>query len=113
MRRLFVALCAAFLLAATPASAAVSTVFGNATPNHPADNDTAAVQLGMKFTSSVAGRVTGVRFYKSAGNTGTHVGALWTAGGTRLASVTFTGETAAGWQSASFSSPVAISANTP
>ena len=42
--------------------------------------------------------ITGVRFYKAAANTGTHIGNLWTASGTLLATGTFTGETAIGWQ---------------
>jgi len=54
----------------------------------------------------------GLRFYKGAANTGTHVGHLWTASGTLLASVTFAGESASGWQQASFATPVAITANT-
>ena len=37
---------------------------------------------------------------------------LWTSTGTLLASATFTGETATGWQQVSFATPVAISANT-
>ena len=75
-------------------------------------NDPNAVELGMKFRSDVAGTVTGVRFYKGSSNTGTHTGHLWSASGTLLASVTFSGETASGWQQASFSSPVSITANT-
>src|SRR6185295_13462197 len=49
---------------------------------------------------------------KGSGNTGTHVGHLWSATGTNLGTVTFTGETATGWQTATFATPVAISANT-
>src|SRR6266849_6508189 len=48
----------------------------------------------------------------SLANTGTHVGRLWGPTGALLASVTFTGETASGWQQANFSTPVAITANT-
>ena len=66
----------------------------------------------MKFRSDVAGQITGIRFYKGSGNTGTHVGHLWTTTGTMLATVTFTGETATGWQQATFATPVAITANT-
>ncbi len=33
--------------------------------------------MGVKFTSTVKGTVTGIRFYKAAANTGTHVGSLW------------------------------------
>src|SRR4029077_7830949 len=63
-------------------------------------------------TSSQNGFITGIRFYKSAANTGTHLGNLWTSSGTRLASAVFTGESASGWQQVNFSSPVAITANT-
>ena len=81
-------------------------------PADPDDADPAAVELGTKFRSDVPGYITGVRFYKAPLNTGTHVGSLWTRTGTKLASVTFTNETASGWQQADFSTPVAISANT-
>ncbi|MGW5264155.1 DUF4082 domain-containing protein [Microbispora sp. NPDC004025] len=42
---------------------------------------------------------------------GLHIGSLWTAGGAKLASVTFTNESPAGWQQASFTTPVIISAD--
>jgi hypothetical protein len=74
--------------------------------------DTASVNLGLTFSSDVAGSVTGVRFYKGPHNTGTHVGNLWSSTGAKLAQVTFTGETASGWQQANFASPVSITANT-
>lgn len=89
-----------------------STIFGSARPETTAVNDTGSVVLGMKFRSSQAGYITGIRFYKGTGNTGTHQGALWSATGTRLASVTFTNETSYGWQSANFATPVKISADT-
>ena len=44
-------------------------------------NDTSAVELGVKFRSDVAGFITGIRFYKTAGNTGTHTGTLWSTAG--------------------------------
>jgi hypothetical protein len=66
----------------------------------------------VKFKSDIAGYITGVRFYKSSANTGTHVGSLWSATGTLLARATFTNETASGWQQVTFSTPVAIAANT-
>ena len=71
-----------------------------------------AVQLGVKFRSDVAGTIQGIRFYKGAGNTGTHVASLWSSTGTRLATATFTNETASGWQEVSFATPVSITANT-
>ena len=66
----------------------------------------------MKFQASVPGTITGIRFYKGATNTGTHVGTLWTSTGTLLGSVTFTNETASGWQQATLPTPVTIQANT-
>ena len=82
------------------------------TPTNPSANDAGPVSLGVKFRTDVSGFITGVRFYKGAGNTGTHIGNLWTSAGQLLASATFTGETATGWQQANFASPVAVTANT-
>jgi len=83
-----------------------------AIPTVIAEVDTNSVELGVKFRSDSDGFITGLRFYKSSFNTGTHVGNLWTVTGTLLAQVTFAGETASGWQQANFSTPVAITANT-
>ena len=70
-------------------------------------------EVGVKFTASVAGEVTGVRFYKQTWMGGyVHVGHLWSSTGTLLATATFTNESAYGWQQVNFSSPVAIQANT-
>jgi hypothetical protein len=85
---------------------------GSTTPAVAATSETQAVELGVKFRSDIDGYITGIRFYKGAGNTGTHVGSLWGASGTLLGSATFTGETATGWQQVLFGSPIAINANT-
>ncbi|WP_066285868.1 N,N-dimethylformamidase beta subunit family domain-containing protein [Arthrobacter sp. B6] len=84
----------------------------NVTPAIPDSGDTGSVEVGLKFSSEVTGTVTGVRFYKSAANTGTHTGNLWNAAGQLLATATFTNETLSGWQTVAFSTPVAIAANT-
>lgn len=83
-----------------------------ATPSIPSASDTSSNELGLKFESDVFGDVTGVRFYKGTLNTGTHVGHLWSDSGSLLGSVTFTNETASGWQQANFATPISISANT-
>ena len=75
-------------------------------------SDTSAIEVGLKFQSAINGYVTGIRFYKAPGNLGTHVGNLWTSTGTLLASVTFSNETASGWQYQVLPNPVAISSNT-
>jgi hypothetical protein len=90
---------------------AVTNLFGERQPMTVADADTEAVELGVRFQTSVDGEVTGVRFFKSAENTGTHQGTLWTDDGTALATATFTDETASGWQTVTFDEPVKVSAN--
>jgi hypothetical protein len=89
------------------------SIFGTGVvPTNVTVNDPQSVELGVKFQASVTGLVSGIRFYKGPQNTGPHTGELWTASGTRLATVTFTNETASGWQEANFSSPVLITAGT-
>jgi hypothetical protein len=88
------------------------TIFDFAAPTTIDAGDASGVTLGLKFTSDTAGSVTGIRFYKAPGNSGAHVGALWSASGTLLASASFTGETASGWQYVAFAQPVAITAGT-
>lgn len=90
----------------------VSIWSSSATPMTVSDPDSSSVEVGLKFQSTTAGNVTGVRFYKSASNTGSHVGHLWTSTGTLLGSVTFSNESGSGWQRAIFSTPIAIQANT-
>src|SRR4051794_5768981 len=84
----------------------------NMTPWTVDENDPSSVEVGVKFKSDLDGTIAGVRFYKAAANTGTHIADLWTADGTLLATGTFTGETASGWQQLNFSTPVSISAGT-
>ena len=88
------------------------TIFDFTAPAAPDSGDSTSVEVGVKFMSSTAGSVTGIRFYKSAANTGAHVVNLWSLTGTLLATASVTNETASGWQYATFSSPVGILANT-
>src|SRR5206468_243395 len=74
--------------------------------------DSSGLTVGVKFRADVAGTITGLRFYKGAGNNGSHTGLLYTAAGTLLAQAAFTGEPASGWQQVSLSPAVAIAANT-
>ena len=101
-----------FTTAAPLGSGPFSIWASTAAPVVSSANDSSSVEVGVKFTSDVAGYITGIRFYKGAGNTGTHIGHLWTSTGTLLASATFTNETASGWQQVNFATPVAIAANT-
>lgn len=85
-------------------------VFGTPTGQSNFD-DGSDVELGVKIIPSINGTITGVRFYKQGTMGGTHVGHLWTSGGSSLASATFT-ESASGWQTVTFGSPVSVTAGT-
>ena len=84
----------------------------SAQPGLAASADSAAVEVGVRFTTATAGYISGVRFYKGASNTGTHTGNLWSNTGTLLARATFTAETGSGWQQVNFDTPVPVSAGT-
>jgi hypothetical protein len=103
--------------AVTPIFVAISGtdelgIFGDVTPPTVDTYDTGGVNLGTKFFATQDGYVQGVRFYKDSSNTGTHIGTLWSSSGTQLATGTFSGETASGWQTLRFSVPVEITKDT-
>jgi hypothetical protein len=83
-----------------------------ATPSVASAGDTSSLNLGVEFTPSATGWITGIRFYKGSGNTGTHIGALWTTSGSLFGQVTFANESASGWQQANFSSAIPVTAGT-
>ena len=83
-------------------------IFASTVPAVTAAPDDTSVEVGVRFTSSSDGWVTGLRFYKGEGNTGTHVGSLWDGDGSPLSVVTFTEESSSGWQDATFADPVPV-----
>lgn len=77
------------------------------------ENDNNALEVGVKFRSTVAGFITGIRFYKSPQNVGPFTCNLWDVNGNNLASVSIIDPSATqGWREVEFNTPVAISANT-
>ncbi len=48
-----------------------------AQPGIPDSGPDSSVEIGVKFRADQNGFITGIRFYKGVGNTGTHVGNLW------------------------------------
>jgi hypothetical protein len=78
------------------------------TVSGPGEEDGGPVELGVRFTVSTSGSVVALRFLKTSKNVGKHTGSLWSSSGKRLARVTFTDETATGWQVARLSKPVGI-----
>lgn len=97
---------------AAPPSPSTNTIFTTQTPNGAVQNDGQALEIGVKFRSSSAGYITGIRFYKSAGNNGTHTGQIYTSTGTLLGSFIFTTESLTGWQTVAVVPAIPINANT-
>jgi fibronectin type 3 domain-containing protein len=67
-------------------------------------------ELGVKLKADQAMTLTAIRFFKSSQETGTHTASVWSSAGVRLASVTFSGETASGWQEQALATPLSIQA---
>ena len=82
------------------------------TPAQIDSGDGNSVEVGVSFHADYDGYITGIRFYKSTANKGTHIGHLWSSAGQLLGTVTFTSEGNSGWQQANFSAPVPVTANT-
>src|SRR5262245_2341467 len=100
LSRLAAVFAAAWSLLAGADARAASLWSPETTPANLSANDPNAVELGVRFRAATGGTITAIRFYKAADNTGTHVGNLWTNAGELLATVTFEGESASGWQQA-------------
>ena len=94
----------------SPSYASSVSVLENAVPKTLVDPDTVSVELGAKFTTSQAGTITAIRFFKSTENTGPHVAKLWSARGQVLATATLptSASTTPGWQTVKLPQPVKI-----
>jgi hypothetical protein len=88
-----------------------TSIFLTEAPNAFATGAGSTWEQGVEFSSSVNGQITHIRFWKQLGEpAGNHVGRIWNATGTQLASTTFMCETASGWQTAPLATPLQISA---
>ncbi len=96
--------------AAAPAVASSISVLEEQVPPTLVDPDRVSVELGATFSSSEAGTVSAIRFYKTAANAGPHVVNLWSPDGKVLATATLpvSDETSDGWQTVDLPTPVEI-----
>jgi len=89
------------------------SIFTNQIPSTQTINDKmGAIEVGTKFMSSMDGTMIGIKFYKTAGNIGTHTVQLYNYYGAPLATVVSLNETDSGWQTVLFPESVPIKANT-
>ena len=86
-----------------------SSLYGSADPaNYVA---TSAIELGARLSTSQAGWVKTVKYFKYAGDDSSHSAHIWSADGTLLASQDFVDQSSSGWQSVVLDAPVFIEAN--
>lgn len=106
------ALTAAFAggLASAHAAESYGAFSDTLTPAVPTDPDRAGVELGVQLSTSVAGDVTALQFYRGPEQTGAYTGTLWTGEGTALATTEFPASAEVGWQTAALAQPVHLEA---
>ena len=90
------------------------TLFSSsAVPTTVDSGDAGAVELGVGFTPTTDGQITGLRFYKSGLNTGTHTGTLWSLDAARCSRpAPSPGSRPPAGRRSMFSQPVAVTAGT-
>ena len=75
--------------------------------------DETPTELGLRFSSSEAGTISGIRFYKPETGVLTFTARLWVLGNTTaLATASYTSDATTGWKQINFATPVPISAGT-
>jgi len=86
---------------------------GVTAPPTSGNNGTANCVVGQIWKPGYNGNINALLFYKGASDTGTHTAFVFRESDQALlGSQAFTGETASGWQTCTFSSPIAVLANT-
>jgi len=101
------------LLAAITAHAQSTgqSLFSTQTPVLANAADGQPYELGMRFRLARSGQIVAIRFWKSAGDSGPHVGKIWSSTGALLTSTSFLAETASGWQQQALAAPITVQAN--
>ncbi|MFA7288799.1 MAG: DUF4082 domain-containing protein, partial [Melioribacteraceae bacterium] len=78
-------------------ASSLNTIFTTQLPTQGTFND-GPYEMGVKFTTSQVAKVKMFSYYKTAGESGAHIGNLWNSTGTLLASAQFSNEAGIGWQ---------------
>lgn len=103
---------------AIPPSNSITTIFTTQAPTYGTQNGNVhtALTVGVKFRSTSAGYITGIRYYREVGNNAGVTGLLYSSAGTLLASAVFdiaiSNGGGYGWRTVQFQTPIAITANT-
>lgn len=104
------------LLVSTSTPAVAASTRGlfdtSARPKIKAVTSRRSVNLGVRFTTSTAGKITALQFYRGSKQKRAYPGSLWSASGKLLARVTFAKSSKVGWQTAKLAKPVSIKKQT-
>ncbi|WP_417374462.1 DUF4082 domain-containing protein [Glutamicibacter protophormiae] len=99
------------VLAINAPSASAVTIWGDESPHDILiESGDSTAEIGTRFSPTVDGSASAIRFYKAKGTTGSHTGTLYTTAGKALATVRFANESPSGWQVASLPKSVALEA---
>jgi hypothetical protein len=90
----------------------IENFWGDEEPDYDAISDGDPGAVGLRFMSTVAGEITGIRFYRFAGSGNGQIGYLFDESHAELAEANFPPDTL-GWVTAEFTTPIAIEADTP
>jgi hypothetical protein len=89
------------------------TLLDTKSPFHQNLTDNTNYELGLRFKARRKGKLTAIRYWRSPGDVGAHVGNIWTGSGALLASVAFVNESSSGWQQQTLPTALEIEADTP
>lgn len=97
----------------TVGSLATQSLFSHTSdPTGYSTESTSDFNAAVILQSSQTGVIEDICFFKIASMTGTHIGTIYNSSGTVLGQVTFSGETASGWQCQAFATPINFLKNT-
>lgn len=84
------------------------SIYTSQTPAEYLDAGPDGWQVGTRFQADYDGKITGYRFFKAPGETGTHTARLYNYQGQQIHSAQFANESASGWQRVSFLTTVPV-----
>jgi hypothetical protein len=89
---------AVFTPAAAEAATAVGVISDSATPGILAVPDNSKLEVGLKFSPTTAGTLSGVQFYQNAANSGVTSASVWSSSGALLAKAAVDPSAPVGWR---------------
>ncbi len=90
----------------------IQSLLSGLIPAVPSASDGIPYELGTKFVLARSGTIVAIRFWKCSGDSGEHVGRIWSAKGAVLAAERYSQESDRGWQHQVLNAPLQVYADT-